>query len=116
MNVTPGLTWRTLPAARGVDGGHVDLFQGHHGRECALCLGADCSHGIGERARGDLPRQSPAVLAPATGAFLSAIADDRIPVAVGLFLIVRGDLEGERLALLELRAAVETEAGNPENG
>ena len=40
------------------------------------------------------------------------LLDDRVPVAVRLLLIVRRDLEGKRLALLERRAAVETEAGN----
>jgi hypothetical protein len=40
-------------------------------------------------------------------AFLAAIADDRVPVAVRLFLIVRCDLEGKRLAVLELWAAVD---------
>ncbi len=39
-----------------------------------------------------------------------------MPVTVGLVLIVRGDLEGERLAVLELRAAVETETRNPQDG
>jgi hypothetical protein len=47
-------------------------------------------------------------------AFLAAIADDRVPVAVRLFLIVRCDLEGKRLAVLELRAAVDAETGNAE--
>jgi hypothetical protein len=42
----------------------------------------------------------------------AAIADDRVPVAVGLLLGVGGDLEREGLALLEGRAAVETETGN----
>src|SRR4030095_12869685 len=49
-------------------------------------------------------------------AFLTAIADDRVPVAVRLFLIVRRDLEGKGLAVPELRAAVETETGNTQNG
>src|SRR5438034_2086938 len=44
------------------------------------------------------------------------MVDDRIPVAVGLLLIVRRDLEGKGLAVLELRAAVETETGNTQNG
>src|SRR6185295_16915961 len=41
---------------------------------------------------------------------------NRVPVAVRLRLIVGGDLEGERLGVLERRAAVETEAGNAEDG
>jgi hypothetical protein len=63
-----------------------------------------------ERARGDLPEEAPAVLAPTALAFLPAIADCRVPVAVRLFLILRCDLN---FAVLELRAAVETETGMP---
>jgi len=39
-------------------------------------------------------------------AFLAAIADDGVPVTVRLFLIVRRDLEGKGLGVLEHRAAV----------
>ena len=84
--------------------------------EGALCLIAASRHRLGQHARGDLPGEAPAVLAPAALAFLAAIADDRVPVAVRLFLIVRRDLEGKGLAVLERRAAVETEAGNAQNG
>jgi hypothetical protein len=38
-----------------------------------------------------LPGNAPLVFAPAALAFLSAIADDGVPVAVGLVLIVGGD-------------------------
>src|SRR6185503_10996913 len=69
-----------------------------------------------EHARGDLPGESPAILAPPALAFLAAIADDRVPVAVRLFLIVRRDLEGKGLAVLERRAAVEAETGNAQHG
>src|SRR5262249_42765784 len=55
------------------------------------------------------------ILAPTALAFLAAIADDRIPVAVRLFLILRRDLEGEGLAVLEGRAAIETETGNTQD-
>ncbi len=65
---------------------------------------------LGQRARGDLPGEAPPVLAPAALTFLAAIADDRVPVAVRLFLSVRRDLEGKGFAVPELRAAVETEA------
>jgi hypothetical protein len=67
-------------------------------------------------ARGVICHDRPAVLAPAARAFLAAVADDGVPVAVGLFLVGRRDLEGKRLAVLERRAAVEAEAGNAENG
>src|SRR4051812_49161494 len=68
------------------------------------------------RARRDLPRQAPPVLAPAAGALLAAVADDRAPEAVGLRLVVGRDLEGERLAVPERRPAVEAEAGDAHDG
>src|SRR3989475_11351768 len=103
-------------ALRCLNGGDVDLLHRHHRLEGALRLSATGRQRVGQRARGDLPGEAPAVLAPTARAFLAAIADNRIPVAVRLRLIVRGDLEGERLAVLELRAAVETDAGNVEDG
>src|SRR5579859_1450322 len=103
-------------ASRRLDGGDVDLLHRHHRLEGALRLSATGRQRVGQHARGDLPGEAPAVLAPTARAFLAAVADNRIPVAVRLRLIVRGDLEGERLAVLERRAAVETEAGNAEDG
>src|SRR6187431_2353947 len=97
---------------RCLDRGDVDLLHRHHRLEGALCLIATSRKRVIEHARGDLPGEAPAVLAPAALAFLAAVADDRVPVAIRLFLIVCGDLEGKRLAVLELRAAVETETGN----
>ena len=41
----------------------------------------------------------------------SAVLDDRIPVAVGLFLAVRRDLEREGFAVFEGRAAIEAQTG-----
>src|SRR6266498_216763 len=71
---------------------------------------------LGYHARGNLPGEAPAVLAPTALAFRPPIVDDRVPVAVRLFLIVRRDLEREGLAVPERRAAVETETGNAQNG
>src|SRR5205823_878135 len=102
--------------SRCLDGGDVDLLHRHHRLEGTLCLTAASRKRVGERARGDLPGESPAVHAPAALTLLAAIADDRVPVAVRLFLIICGDLEGEGFAVLEFRAAVETETGNPQNG
>src|SRR5436190_6832371 len=103
-------------ASRRLDGGDVDLLHRHHRLEGALGLSATGRHRVGQRARGDLPGEAPAVLAPTARAFLAAIADDRVPVAVRLFLIVGRDLEGKGLVVLELRAAVETETRNTQNG
>jgi hypothetical protein len=41
----------------------------------------------------------------------AAIANDRVPVTVRLFLILRRDLEGKGLGVSERRSAVETETG-----
>src|SRR5215211_279679 len=101
---------------RCLDRGDVDLLHRHHRLERTLCLVATRRKRVGERTRGDLPGKAPAILAPAARAFLTAVADDRVPVAVRLFLIVRRELEGKGLAVLERRAAVKTETGNAQNG
>src|SRR5438128_355421 len=93
--------------ARRLDRGDVDLLHRHHRLERTLCLGAASRKRRSQRAGRDLPGEAPAVLAPAALALLAAVADDRVPVAVRLFLSVRGDLERKGLAVLELRAAVE---------
>src|SRR6185295_7218884 len=118
---TPAEAWaptsaRPLPASSLLGGRGVDHLQLHHCREGALCLRSACGEGVGEGARSDLPGKAPAVFAPTTLAFLTAVADDRVPVAVRFLLIVGGDLERERLALLEVRAAVETDTRDAENG
>ena len=82
----------------------------HHRLERALRHVAALGHRLGQHARRDLPRQAPFVLAPAARALRAAVADDRVPVTVGLRLVVGGDLEGERLAVLERVPAVEADA------
>src|ERR1700729_536987 len=104
-------------AARRLDGGDVDLFHGHHCLERALGFVAAGRHRLGQHTRRDLPRNAPSVLAPAARALLAAIADDGVPIAVGLGLIVSGDLEREGFVMFEHGAAVEadtTDTGNLE--
>src|ERR1700716_671927 len=105
----------TSASACRLDGGDVNLLHCHHGVECALCLAATDRQSVGEHPRGDLPGQAPTVLAPAARTFRSAVADDRVPVAVRFFLSVRRDLEGKRLAVLERRTAVQAETGNAQH-
>src|SRR5207249_1071066 len=72
---------------------------------------------LGQHARRDLPGNAPLVLAPAALALLAAIANDGVPVAVGLLLIVGGDLEREGFVMFERGSAVEADtrdAGNCE--
>src|SRR3546814_2512290 len=58
----------------------------------------------------------PAILAPAAHAFLATIADDRVPIAIGLFLIVGQNHEAHRLVGLEMRAAVQADERLAEHG
>lgn len=81
------------PPPRGVDDGDFDLAHRHHRGEGATCFIAAGSEGLGQGARGDLPVNAPSVLAPAAFAFPSAMADNGVPVAVGLLLRVGGDLK-----------------------
>src|ERR1700730_10034144 len=104
-------------APRRLDRGDINLFHSHHCLARALCLIAAGRHGIGHHARRDLQGDAPSVLAPATRALLAAIVDDRVPVAVGLLLIVSGDLEREGFVMFECRTAVKPDtrdAGNCE--
>src|SRR5205823_1121421 len=101
---------------RGFDGGDVDLLHRHHRLEGTLCLAAASCKRLGGHARSHLPGETPAVLAPTTLTLLAAIADDRVPVAVCLFLIVCRDLKRKGLAVLEVRTAVEAETGNAQHG
>src|SRR5688500_17198241 len=98
------------------DGRDVYLLHRHHRLERTLRRVAALGHCIGQYARGDLPADAPFVLAPAALAFLPAIADDRVPIAVGLLLIVGRDLEGEGLAVLEMRPAIEADTGYARDG
>src|SRR5207249_1125341 len=114
--MTSAIAISCSPASRRLDGGNVDLLHRHHRLERTSCLSATGRKRIGQRTWGDLPREAPAVLAPTARTFLAAVANDCIPVAVRLCLIVRCDLEGERLGVPERRTAVEAEARNAEDG
>ena len=98
------------------DGGDVDLLHRHHRLERTFSRVGALGECIGQHTRGDLPANTPFVLAPAALAFLPAIADDCVPVAVGLFLIVGRDLEGKGLTVLVVRPAIEADSGYARNG
>src|SRR5205823_1939305 len=103
--------------SRRLDRGDVGLLNAHHLIECALCLITVGSKRLGQHARRELPGDAPLVFAPAARTLLAAIADDGVPVDVGLVLIVGGDLEREGFAMFERGTAVEAEtrdAGNCE--
>src|SRR5690606_3142610 len=112
-----GRTERRSIAARRLDGGDVDLLHRHHRLECALGdrrVGAEDR--FAQRNWGALPGDAPLVLAPAALAFLAAVVDDRVPVAISLLLVGGRDLEREGLVVLERRSAIEPEAGDAEHG
>ena len=101
---------------RGLDHSDVDFLHFHHRIEGAFCFSAASRHCFRQDPWRDLPGETPLVLAPAARALLTAIVDDGVPVAIGFFLIVCGDLEGEGFALFERGAAVETDAGHARDG
>src|SRR5439155_2890842 len=94
-------------APRRLDRGDVDFLHAHHGIECALCFSAAGRQRLCQHARRDLPGDAPLVLAPAASTLLSSIADDGVPVAVSLLLIIGGDLKRESFVMLERGTAVE---------
>ena len=67
---------------------------------------AAAGSGVGNRLRQndwrDLPGQSPFVLAPAAGALVAAVADDRVPIAIRFGLVRGGDLKRERFVVLDV--------------
>src|SRR6266700_1465471 len=99
-------------APRRFDRGDVDFLHAHHGIECALCFSAAGRQCLHQHARRDLPGDAPLVLAPAARTLLASIADNGVPVAVGLLLIIGGDLERESFVMLERGAAVEAHTGD----
>src|SRR3954451_14440868 len=97
-------------ALRSLDPGDVDLAHGHHRFECSPRRGlVTIAVGPQQRTWRDLSRKAPAIFAPAAGAFLSAIADDGVPVTVGLSLVVGQDHEADRLIGLEIGSAVQAD-------
>src|SRR5262245_25844675 len=113
------LSWTSLSrssaAPRRLDCGDVDLRHAHHRIKRALCFIAAGRKRLGQHPRRDLPRYAPLVFAPAARALLAAIADDSVPIAVGLGLIVSGNLERKGFAMFEHGTAVDADtrdAGN----
>src|SRR4051812_44391354 len=85
-----------------LDHGDVDLSHRHHRLEGTLgCCPVGVADRVRQRTWGDLPGQAPFVLAPAALALLPAVADDGIPQAIGLGLIVGCHLERKGLAVLD---------------
>jgi HlyD family secretion protein len=110
---TTGAPARSVEASatpRGLDRGDVDLLHRHHRLEGASRFLTPCHERFGQDPGRDLPGHPPPVLAPAARALLATLADDRVPVAIGLLLVLGRDLERERLAVLELGSTVQAHA------
>src|SRR6185312_15856365 len=105
---------RASPATpRRLDRGDVDFFHAHHRLEGTLCGRAvRIADGFHQCAWRDLPGQAPLVLAPAAGILGAPMADDGIPITIGLGLVFGQDLKRKCLTVLERRATVQTEAGH----
>src|SRR5437868_3047203 len=124
--ITPSSERKTAPVSLRIDrlsgGGcldlcNVDLAHRHHRLERARGRGlVRIVVGLEQRTRRDLPREAPFVLAPAAGAFLAAILRDRVPVAVGLLLVLGHDHEADGLVRFEVGPAVQADELAPENG
>jgi hypothetical protein len=106
------LVMKISAAPRRFDRGDVDFLHAHHGIECALCFIAAGGHCLCQHARRNLPGDAPLVLAPAARTLLAPIADNGVPVAVGLLLIIGGDLKRESFVMLERGTAVEADTGD----
>src|SRR3954454_5580051 len=84
--------------ARGLDRGDVDLPHRHHRFHGALRGGAiRVVRRVDQHARRDLPGEAPPILAPAAPALLATIAYDRVPVTIGVLLVLRQNHEADRL-------------------
>src|SRR3954454_3687261 len=82
------LTRLTSPAPCRLDRSNVDLLHAHHRVERALCLIASDGKRLGKYARRDLPRYAPSIFTPTARTLLAAIANDGVPIAISLLLIV----------------------------
>src|SRR5436853_36836 len=80
-----------------------------------LCFIAANRQRLGQHSRRDLPRHAPLVFAPAARTLLAAIADDGVPIAVGLGLILSRDLKREGFVVFERRTAVQANTRNAGN-
>ena len=91
------------------------FFVWHHRLEGVFGNFATRRHGFGQNPWCNLPRDTPFVLVRAALAFLPAVADNGVPVAVCFFLIIGRDLEredGERVRRCRLVCGLPTHAAD----
>ena len=86
------------PSSSSLNRRDVDLPHRQHRFHHALRRGTiRIGHGFDQHARCDLPGKAPTIPAPAALAFFTAVANDRIPVTIGVFLVVGENYETHRL-------------------
>ena len=84
---------RKSAASGSFDRSDVNLLHAHHRFESPFCFIPSGCQRVRQDARRNLPGHAPFVFAPPARTLLSATLDDSVPVAVGLLLIVGGDLK-----------------------
>ncbi len=94
-------------APRRLDCSDVDLSHFHHCFIRKSCLTPASRHCFHQYTRRDLPGHCPLVLAPAARTLLATVADDGIPVAIRLSLILGSDLKRKGSSMFERRPSVE---------
>ncbi len=94
---------RLSTAKRRLDRGDIDVSHLHHRIERAL---GGSGIGVGDGFRQDnrryLPGHPPLVFAPAARALLTAVADDRVPIAIRFRLVSGRHLKRKRLAEVKI--------------
>lgn len=80
----PLLDRRSLTTNCRLNRGDIYFFHRHHGIERPLGCGViGAGIRLDQHDRGDLPRDTPFVFAPAAFALLAPVANDRIPIPIG---------------------------------
>ena len=102
--------------ARSMTAMSIPLHPHHRIHGAPSCCLVGIGHGAEERAGHDLPGQTELVLAPTALRLGTTIADDRVPVAVGLLLAVSVDLEADGLIEFDSRPAIETHERRAQHG
>src|SRR3569623_927205 len=117
MNTAPvSLRIRVRAFDRRIQRRDVDLSHRLHRLEGAPVPLAAFAHQIDQAPRRDLPAEAELILAPAAVAFLASVPGDRIPIAVGFFLVVGHDRKADGFVELELWPPIQKHEGHSEDG
>lgn len=106
----------SLALDRGFDGRDIDLLHRHHRLEGTPGDIAALGHRFGQDARGNLPVETPFILAPAALTLSAAITDDGVPVTVSFRLILGRYLKRKGFRLFKYRSTVQAHARHTADG